>query len=340
MRSADPADRRRSSGRRARSREMKAAITEPVSVAGRVQAIVKMVSVGVSDPAVRLQERGRRPCHGDASGQCGAGTKKGESWVGCLEQTVCAAKRASFRSTRHRAPARRGARAGAAPTVTNRSGFSPAATPASPGTGSSASWRSASAAQGGVLDERGHRPDAGGRLSHAADGLHRRRGDLRLAQSVRGQRHQGVLGRRREVHRDAGAAASRRSIADASWTVPAGDAAGGRADRLSGGVHRRTCSRSCPPIAAPDGMRIAIDCANGATTTWRRGCSASSGSRRAASAASPTDATSTCSCGSTAPELLARDGGRGGYELGIAFDGDGDRAIFVDARAAWWTATR
>jgi phosphoglucosamine mutase len=35
-------------------------------------------------------------------------------------------------------------------------------------------------------------------------------------------------------------------------------------------------------------------------------------------------------CGSTAPDLLARTVVEGGYRLGIAFDGDGDRAIFVD----------
>jgi phosphoglucosamine mutase len=37
-------------------------------------------------------------------------------------------------------------------------------------------------------------------------------------------------------------------------------------------------------------------------------------------------------CGSTAPEGLARLVVEGGHQLGVAFDGDGDRAIFVDAR--------
>jgi phosphoglucosamine mutase len=36
-------------------------------------------------------------------------------------------------------------------------------------------------------------------------------------------------------------------------------------------------------------------------------------------------------CGSTAPELLARTVVSGGYRIGIAYDGDGDRAILVDA---------
>jgi len=36
-------------------------------------------------------------------------------------------------------------------------------------------------------------------------------------------------------------------------------------------------------------------------------------------------------CGSTSPQLLAKTVVDGGYRLGIAYDGDGDRAIFVDA---------
>jgi phosphoglucosamine mutase len=36
-------------------------------------------------------------------------------------------------------------------------------------------------------------------------------------------------------------------------------------------------------------------------------------------------------CGSTAPELLARTVVDSGSEMGIAYDGDGDRAIFIDA---------
>ena len=47
----------------------------------------------------------------------------------------------------------------------------------------------------------------------------------------------------------------------------------------------------------------------------------------------PTAATSTCDCGSTAPELLAQTVVAGQYHVGIAYDGDGDRAIFVDAQA-------
>ena len=49
--------------------------------------------------------------------------------------------------------------------------------------------------------QRRHHLDARRGLPDARGGLRRRRRHLRLAQPVRGQRHQGVLGRRREVHR-------------------------------------------------------------------------------------------------------------------------------------------
>jgi len=39
-------------------------------------------------------------------------------------------------------------------------------------------------------------------------------------------------------------------------------------------------------------------------------------------------------CGSTAPQLLARTVVSSGSDLGIAYDGDGDRAIFVDANGS------
>ena len=56
---------------------------------------------------------------------------------------------------------------------------------------------------GGERHERRRHPDARDRVCHAGDGLRRRHRDLGLAQSVRRQRHQGVLGQGREVHRGA-----------------------------------------------------------------------------------------------------------------------------------------
>ena len=94
----------------------------------------------------------------------------------------------------------------------------------------------------------------------------------------------------------------------------------------------RTCARSCRPTTRTQGMRIAIDCANGATTTvaprlfQELGFDAHVHRLRArrpqhqpAAAARPR------------PSCWRGRSSTGGYRLGIAFDGDGDRAIFVDA---------
>jgi hypothetical protein len=53
-----------------------------------------------------------------------------------------------------------------------------------------------------AADERRRHSNAGSRVSHATDRLHRRRRDFSLAQSIRRQRHQGFSGRR-EIYRSA-----------------------------------------------------------------------------------------------------------------------------------------
>src|SRR5438874_2690348 len=49
-------------------------------------------------------------------------------------------------------------------------------------------------------------------------------------------------------------------------------------------------------------------------------------------AATPDGRNINSGCGSTHPELLAKTVRSNGYRLGVAFDGDGDRAIFADAQ--------
>src|SRR5437660_168627 len=49
-------------------------------------------------------------------------------------------------------------------------------------------------------------------------------------------------------------------------------------------------------------------------------------------AATPDGRNINSGCGSTHPELLAKTVRSDGYRLGVAFDGDGDRAIFADAQ--------
>ena len=118
-------------------------------------------------------------------------------------------------------------------------------------------------------------------------------------------------------------------IADMSWTVPAGDAPAVeqidyRAEYLA---HLRDILSNVEQVR---GMRLAIDCANGATTTIAPRLFQELGFELHCIGCQPDGRNINLRCGSTAPELLARTVVDGGYPLGIAYDGDGDRAIFVD----------
>lgn len=119
-------------------------------------------------------------------------------------------------------------------------------------------------------------------------------------------------------------------VADASWKVPAGDAApveqiDYRAEYVA---HLKGI---LPEAGSMRGMRIAIDCANGATTTVAPRLFQEIGFELLCIGCEPDGRNINLRCGSTAPERLARLVVEGGYRLGIAYDGDGDRAILADA---------
>ena len=81
-----------------------------------------------------------------------------------------------------------------------------------------------------------------------------------------------------------------------------------------------------------DDMRVVIDCANGATTTIAPEVFKKLGLDVTYIGCQPDGCNINLRCGSTATELLAHTVVKGHYELGIAYDGDGDRAIFVDSQ--------
>ena len=118
-------------------------------------------------------------------------------------------------------------------------------------------------------------------------------------------------------------------VADGSWEVPAGeaDAVPGEAlvDRYR--EHVRAVLADPGPLT---GARLAIDCANGATTTVAPGLFADLDFEVGAIGVRPDGRNINLDCGSTHPQRLAQFVVEGGYRLGVAFDGDGDRAIFVD----------
>ena len=78
-------------------------------------------------------------------------------------------------------------------------------------------------------------------------------------------------------------------------------------------------------------VRIAVDCANGATATVAPDLFADLGFDAVFIGCEPDGRNINLGCGSTAPELLSRTVVEQGCQLGIAYDGDGDRAIFVGA---------
>src|SRR5262245_51163728 len=118
-------------------------------------------------------------------------------------------------------------------------------------------------------------------------------------------------------------------VADSSWEVPPGDPApveeiDYRSEYLS---HLRAI---LPSQGQPPGSRAAIDCANGATTTIAPTLFAELGFDVRCIGCEPDGRNINLRCGSTAPGQLAETVVEGGYPLGVAYDGDGDRAIFVD----------
>jgi phosphoglucosamine mutase len=119
-------------------------------------------------------------------------------------------------------------------------------------------------------------------------------------------------------------------VADAAWGVPSGTAAAVetvdyRSEYLA---HLQAI---LPPGGITTALRIAVDCANGATTTVAPRLFEQLGVEARCIGCEPDGTNINLRCGSTAPEALVRLVADGGYGLGVAFDGDGDRAIFVDA---------
>jgi phosphoglucosamine mutase len=118
-------------------------------------------------------------------------------------------------------------------------------------------------------------------------------------------------------------------IADTSWRV--GDAHDVRIVHADYRDDYLKHLQDMLPAPARTQLRVAVDCANGATTTVAPQLFRSLGFHALVIGKEPDGRNINLGCGSTAPQLLARTVVGGHYALGIAFDGDGDRAIFVDA---------
>jgi phosphoglucosamine mutase len=78
-------------------------------------------------------------------------------------------------------------------------------------------------------------------------------------------------------------------------------------------------------------LRVAVDCANGAYSTIAPKAFVQLGAEVTAVGAAPNGANINLGCGATDLSLLQRTVLHGDFDLGVAFDGDGDRMLAVDA---------
>jgi phosphoglucosamine mutase len=118
-------------------------------------------------------------------------------------------------------------------------------------------------------------------------------------------------------------------IGSDGWTVPA--SADVRFEHVNVIDAYLAHARRALPAPEPLGhLKLAIDTANGATTTVAPRLFSELGFEIHLEAASPDGRNINLDCGSTHPERLAQAVREHGCRMGVAFDGDGDRAIFVD----------
>jgi phosphoglucosamine mutase len=120
-------------------------------------------------------------------------------------------------------------------------------------------------------------------------------------------------------------------MADTGWVVPDGAEPRIRRAELAAGYLDRL-RRLLPETGRLTGARLGIDMANGATTAAGRQLFESLGFEVVALGDAPDGRNINLKCGSTHPAQLAATVTARGCRLGVAFDGDGDRAIFVDHR--------
>ncbi len=92
------------------------------------------------------------------------------------------------------------------------------------------------------------------------------------------------------------------------------------------------CCASLPEGMSLQGLTLVVDCAHGATYRLAPALFERLGARVIALGIHPDGVNINAGVGSLHPELLSETVRREGADCGIAFDGDGDRVIFVDHR--------
>ncbi|PKM46171.1 MAG: phosphoglucosamine mutase [Gammaproteobacteria bacterium HGW-Gammaproteobacteria-1] len=110
----------------------------------------------------------------------------------------------------------------------------------------------------------------------------------------------------------------------------------GKAERVvdAGGRYIEFCKSTFPNTLSLAGLKIVVDCANGATYFVAPRVFRELGAEVVKIGAEPDGLNINVDCGSTHPGLLQRTVLEQKADLGIAFDGDGDRVVMVDHTGA------
>ncbi len=106
----------------------------------------------------------------------------------------------------------------------------------------------------------------------------------------------------------------------------------GKASRINdaGGRYIEYCKSTIPSEFKLAGLKIVVDCAHGSTYNIASNVLRELGASVTTIGASPNGLNINENCGSTSPEQLVKEVLAEKADLGIAFDGDGDRVVMVD----------
>ena len=104
----------------------------------------------------------------------------------------------------------------------------------------------------------------------------------------------------------------------------------GKANRLTDAQEQyiEFCKSTTPHLDLK-GLSIVLDCANGATYSVAPSVFKDLGANVTEIASNPDGININQNCGSTSPDSLMNTMSKGNFDLGIAFDGDGDRILMV-----------
>ncbi len=108
----------------------------------------------------------------------------------------------------------------------------------------------------------------------------------------------------------------------------------GKAQRVvdAGGRYIEFCKSTFPPGLALRGLKLVVDCANGATYHVAPNVFRELGAEVIKIGVDPNGLNINERCGSTAPEQLRQEVLKHGADVGVGLDGDGDRLIMIDHR--------